>query len=104
MSCAVVSFSPGRPVMTRSILLCTVVTLVQSVNLIAQDGPVRSIFPHLPTSAPSQDSGIMNVFGPEIDVGLKAAEAREIMRVLASARGKKPTLRVIDDHWTIPGE
>jgi hypothetical protein len=45
----------------------------------------------------------MEVFGPEIDVGLDGAEVREIMRVLAAGREKRPTIPVIDNHWRLPG-
>src|SRR5438128_1170955 len=89
--------------MTRATLCCTLLALIQTANLYAQDGPVRSIFPNLPSGVPTRDSGVMDIFGPEIDVGLDAQELRDIVRVLAAGREKRQTIRVIENHWRLPG-
>jgi len=79
--------------MSRAIFLGSLLALAQAGSLKAQDGPVRSVFPNLPNPVPSRDSGIMDVYGPEIDVGLDSAEFREIMRALATEMLKKRATR-----------
>jgi len=89
--------------MSRAILLGSLLALAQAGGLKAQDGPVRSVFPNLPNAAPSRDSGVMDVYGPEINVGLGGEELREIMRVLAAEPHKRRATRVIDNYWRFPG-